>query len=123
MSRCKNLIEKFDVVNEASKPKLELDNKYAIEVEGKNGKYKVILTNGGSVKSVQNIAESIDEAVDVKTVIKALIDFKPSDDNAEQGKIVQLLRGLAFSDDPKSTQFMKKLTDLISDANFGELVK
>ena len=63
------------------------------------------------------------EAVDVGAVIKSLIDAKPSDDNAEQGKIVQLLRGLAFSDDPKSTKFMKQLTDLISDANFGDLTK
>jgi len=63
------------------------------------------------------------EAVDVGKVIQSLIDAKPSDDNEEQGKIVQLLRGLAFSDDEKSTQFMKKLTDLISDKNFGDLVK
>jgi len=29
--------------------------------------------------------------------------------NEDQGKMVQLLRGLAFSDDPKANQFMKKL--------------
>jgi len=62
-----------------------------------------------------------DEAVDVGKVIQSLIDAKPSEDNADQGKIVQLLRGLAFSDDPKSTKFMKKLTSLISNDNFGDL--
>lgn len=63
------------------------------------------------------------EAVDVSKVIQDLIDTKSSDDNEEQGKLVQLLKGLAFSDDPKSDQFMKKLTDMISDQNFGSLVK
>ena len=72
-------------------------------------------------KLLQKTTQS--EAVDVGKVIQSLIDAKPSDDNADQGKIVQLLRGLAFSDDPKSTAFMKKLTSLISDQNFGSLTK
>lgn len=63
------------------------------------------------------------EQVDVKKVIQDLIDAKSSDDNSDQGKIVQLMRGLAFSDDPISDKFMKKLTDLINDANFGDLAK
>lgn len=66
---------------------------------------------------------NIEEAVDVKKVIQDLIDTEASDDNEEQGKLVQLLRGLAFSDDPISDKFMKKLTDMISDANFGDLTK
>jgi hypothetical protein len=63
------------------------------------------------------------EAVDVGKVIQSLIDAKASGENEDQGKIVQLLRGLAFSDDPKSDAFMKKLTGLINDQNFGSLTK
>jgi len=63
------------------------------------------------------------EKVDAKEIIKTVIDTESSDDNAEQGKLVQLLRGLAFSDDPASTKFMKKLTDMINDKNFGEFTK
>ena len=64
-----------------------------------------------------------DEAVDVKKVIQTLIDAKPSDDNKDQGQFVQLLKGMAFSDDPASTKFMKKLMDLVSDSNFGAMAK
>jgi len=60
---------------------------------------------------------------DIKQTIKALISAKASDDNEDQGKIVQLLRGIAFSDDPKSDAFMKKLTAMINDENFGNLTK
>ena len=67
--------------------------------------------------------ETTSEAVDVGAVIKSLIDAKPSDDNAEQGKISQIVKGLAFSSDPKSTVFMKRLTSLINDKNFGDLTK
>jgi hypothetical protein len=63
------------------------------------------------------------EAVDIKKVIQDLIDTEASDDNEDQGKIVQLLRGLAFSDDPQSDKFMKRLTDMISDKNFGDLTE
>ena len=58
---------------------------------------------------MQELSEAEDKKFDVVPVIQELIDAKPSDDNAEQGKFVQLLRGLAFSDDPKATAFMKKL--------------
>ena len=57
----------------------------------------------------QQIKESLGEAADVQKVIKALIDTKFSGSNEEQGKAVQLLRGLAFSDDPTSNKFMEKL--------------
>ena len=67
--------------------------------------------------------EKKDNGADVSKVIQSLIDTEASDDNEDQGKIVQLLRGLAFSDDPKSDQFMKKLTAMISDKNFGEFTK
>lgn len=64
-----------------------------------------------------------EEATNVKEVIKSLIDQKASNDNAEEGKTVQLLRGLAFSDDPLSDEFMKRLTKLINMDNFGDLTK
>jgi hypothetical protein len=60
---------------------------------------------------------------DIKNVIQSLISAKASDDNEDQGKIVQLLRGIAFSNDPKSDAFMKKLTSMISQENFGNLTK
>jgi len=52
--------------------------------------------------------DSIDEAVDVTKLIKDLSgNFSGS--NEEQMKAVQLLKGLATSDDPKSNKFMKAL--------------
>lgn len=68
-------------------------------------------------------ARKVSEEADVKKVIKDLIDQKPSDDNKEQGQTVQLLRGLAFSDEKEATAFMKKLMELISTENFGSLTK
>ena len=53
----------------------------------------------------------INEAVDVKKVIKDLGDTEWGKDNDSQMKAVQLLKGLAFSDDPKSNDFMKQLSD------------
>lgn len=50
----------------------------------------------------------------VQKVIKALINTKFSGSNEEQGKAVQLLRGLAFSDDPVSNKFMQKLDTFTS---------
>lgn len=50
-----------------------------------------------------------DEAVDAGKIIKELIATGFSKDNASQMKAVQLLKGLATSDDPKSNDFMKKL--------------
>jgi len=51
---------------------------------------------------------------DAKTIIKALVDTKFSGSNEEQGKAVQLMRGLAFSDDPVSNRFMKMIDDFTS---------
>jgi len=48
-----------------------------------------------------------EEKVDVKGVIKTLGDM---DWEKEQGKAAQLLRGLAFAEDPLSDEFMKKLS-------------
>ena len=65
----------------------------------------------------------VSEAVDVKEVIKALIDAKPSDDNKDQGAFSQMIKGMSFSDDPLSDKFMMKLMELISTENFGDLIK
>lgn len=53
--------------------------------------------------------EVIEEAVDVKAVIKEVIDTNWSGSNEEQLKAVQLLKGLATSEDPLSNKFMKAL--------------
>ena len=47
--------------------------------------------------------------VDVGQIIKALIDTSFGGSNEEQMKAVQLLKGLALSDDPASDKFMKAL--------------
>lgn len=47
--------------------------------------------------------------VDIKKIIKDLGDTNFSGSNKEQGKMVALMNGLAFSDDPKANEFMKKL--------------
>ncbi|NRA76777.1 MAG: hypothetical protein HRU18_01105 [Pseudoalteromonas sp.] len=60
-------------------------------------------------------AKNEEGSKDVDGAIKALIDAKPSKDNAEQGKFVSLMKGLAFSDDPKATDFMAKVMDEIDD--------
>lgn len=62
------------------------------------------------------------EAVDAKQVIQDLINTESSDDNQEQGKLAQLVKGLAFSEDPRSDAFMKRLTDMIDMDNFGDLL-
>ena len=56
----------------------------------------------------------VEEAVDVDKIIKELIDTGWSGSNKEQMKAVQLLKGLATSDDPKSNAFMKKLDKFTS---------
>ena len=48
------------------------------------------------------------EEADVKKIIKDLSNSY-GDSNEEQGKMVSLLKGLAFSDDPEANKFMKAL--------------
>ncbi len=62
-------------------------------------------------KSFEKIYEEKikNKKVDVDAIIKELIETSWAGSNEEQGKAVQLLRGLAFSDDPKSNAFMKAL--------------
>ena len=47
--------------------------------------------------------------VDASQIIKALIDTSFGGSNEEQMKAVQLLKGLALSDDPASNKFMAAL--------------
>ncbi len=58
--------------------------------------------------------EGASEAVDIQSVIKALIDTSFGGSNEEQMKAVQLLKGLATSDDPMSNKFMKALDKFTS---------
>jgi hypothetical protein len=46
---------------------------------------------------------------DVKNIIKELVDTDFGGSNEDQAKGIQLLKGLAFSDDPLSNKFMKAL--------------
>lgn len=57
-----------------------------------------------------------EEKSDIDGVIKAVVDAKPSSDNKDQGRFVSLMRGLAFSDDPKATKFMSKVMGAIDDS-------
>ena len=61
-----------------------------------------------------------DEAVNIDNIIKELIDTGFSKDNESQMKAVQLLKGLATSDDPKSNAFMKKLDAFTSGLKANE---
>ena len=56
-----------------------------------------------------------EEKVSVDKILMDLAKTPASDENEDQGKFVQLLRGLAFSDDPKSDLFMKKLMKAVDE--------
>jgi hypothetical protein len=59
-----------------------------------------------------NLKEQEDKkAPDVKVIIKELVDTDFGGSNEDQAKGIQLLKGLAFSEDPKSNAFMKELND------------
>ena len=51
------------------------------------------------------------DKVDVKKVIQSLADTDWGENNEAQMKAVQLLKGLALSEDPASNMFMKGLSD------------
>lgn len=53
----------------------------------------------------------LNEGTDVKTIIKALMDTDFKGENKEQMKGLQLLKGLATSDDELSNKFMAQLSD------------
>lgn len=66
---------------------------------------------GKKSKKAVKESEEINEEADVTKVIKALGDTDWGKDNEAQMKAVQLLKGIALSDDPKSNAFMKALSD------------
>lgn len=55
--------------------------------------------------------QNLNEEVDVKKIIADLGKTDWGEDNEAQMKAVQLLKGLALSDDPISNKFMKALSD------------
>jgi len=66
------------------------------------------------MNKANEILSLVKEAVDAMAIIKELIDTSWSGSNEEQGKAIQLLRGLAFSDAPESNSFMKALDKFTS---------
>ena len=56
--------------------------------------------------------ETIKEAADVGKLITDFIDINWSKDDKSAGKAAQILKGLAFSDDPKAKKFIKDLDTL-----------
>lgn len=57
------------------------------------------------------------EQFDVKKAIDSLIDTDFGGSNEEQGKAVQLLKGMAFSDDPLSNKFMAAVSKAMDSLN------
>lgn len=57
---------------------------------------------------------TIKEQEETEEIVKDLIDTKWSKDDDSAGKAVNLLKGLAFSDDEKAKQFIKDLDELTS---------
>lgn len=56
----------------------------------------------------------VDEAVNVQSIIKEVISTDWSKDNESQMKVVQLLKGLATSEEPASNKFMKAMDKFTS---------
>ena len=59
-------------VNEEKKS-FDLDGKFSVEIEGSKGKYKALLLDNGSVKSVVKLEESVDEKANDVGVFDAVI--------------------------------------------------
>lgn len=101
----------------------KLESPYTLEVDKTptKGKFNVKLLKNGGVKSVIEISENLlTEEVNIDSIIKELIDTNWSGSNEEQMKAVQLLKGLATSDDPKANDFMKKLDNFTSSMKANE---
>jgi hypothetical protein len=64
--------------------------------------------------------KALAEGTDAKAVIKSLVDTSFGGDNESQMKAVQLLKGLATSDDPAANAFMKKLDSFTSKMSAGD---
>ena len=58
--------------------------------------------------------ETNEEKVDVKKIIKELIDTSWAGSNESQIKATQLLKGIALSDEKEANEFMKKLDEFTS---------
>lgn len=56
----------------------------------------------------------LNEAADIKTIINAVIDTNWSKDNSAQMKNLELMKGIATSDEPEANAFMKKIDDFTS---------
>lgn len=63
------------------------------------------------------------EEVDIKAIIKELIDTNWSGSNESQLKATELLRGISTSDDPMANKFMKYLDDFTSKMNMSDFEK
>jgi hypothetical protein len=50
----------------------------------------------------------------VQGIIDTVVNTKWSGSNEEQGKALELMKGLAFSDNPKANEFLKKIDDFTS---------
>ena len=68
-------------------------------------------------KAAELIREVSEEKVDAGEVIKELISSSFGGSNENQMKAVQLLKGLALSDDPRSNKFMKAIDEFTSGLN------
>lgn len=63
---------------------------------------------------LETYKQMMEAEVNIDGVIKSLIDTSFGGSNEEQLKAVQLLKGLATSDDPKANAFMQKLDKFTS---------
>jgi len=59
--------------------------------------------------------------VDINKIIQDLIDTDWSKDNKSQMKAVQLLKGIALSDEPKANSFMSKIDKFTSNIDVEKL--
>lgn len=71
-------------------------------------------------RDMDNLEKMIDSIVGeaevkVREVIADLVDTDLSSSNEQQGKFAQMIKGLAFSEDPISNKFMKGLDKLITE--------
>lgn len=65
-------------------------------------------------EEIKEETKELHEEVNVKEIIDEVIDTNWSGSNEEQLKAVQLLKGLATSEDPLSNKFMKALDQATS---------
>lgn len=65
----------------------------------------------------KEILNLVGEAVDIQAIIKELIETSWGGSNESQAKAVQLLKGIAFSDEAASNKFMAALDKFTSGLN------